>query len=78
MSTKLNSLANQTTVDLFVILLVFFKLVLEEMFFQIGEIGFGTDMVGQNAYYLLRHLIQDYKVNPNEGIKEWGNMVKML
>mmetsp|Transcript_13540 Transcript_13540/g.14597 ORF Transcript_13540/g.14597 Transcript_13540/m.14597 type:complete len:83 (+) Transcript_13540:48-296(+) len=35
-------------------------------------------MVGQNAYYLLRRLFRDYKVNPSRGIKEWGDRVKIL
>ena len=49
----LNAYANQAALDLFDILLDFYKLVVEELFFRLAEIVFGTDMVGQNAYYLL-------------------------
>ena len=51
---------------------------MEELFFRLGEIFLGTDMVGANAYYLLRRLIRDYKVNPSQGIKEWSNRIKQL
>ena len=60
-----NSIVNQTLLTAFVKTDRFYKLVLEEMFFRLGEMGFGTDMVGENAYYYLRRLIRDYKVNPN-------------
>ena len=46
-------------------------LILEEIKFRLEELIFGTDMIGCNAYYLLRRLIRDYKVDPNWGIKEW-------
>ena len=51
---------------------------MEEIFLHLGEIVFGTDMVGENAYYLLESLIWGYKINPNQGIKEWSNKVKIL
>ena len=73
----LNAHANQAALDLFVISLDFYKLVVKELFFLLGDF-FGTDMVGQNAYYLLRRLMQDYKVNPSRGIKEWSDRVKTL
>ena len=53
----LNTHNAQGLLDLFVTLLDFYKLVVDELFFRLGEIVFGTDMVGQNAYYLLRRLI---------------------
>ena len=74
----LNAHVDQAALDLFVILLDFYKLVVEELCFLLGEIVFRTDMVGQNAYYLLRRLFRDYKVNPSRGIKEWGDRVKIL
>ena len=74
----LNAHVDQGALDLFVTLLVFCKLVVEDCFFCLGEIVFGIDMVGANAYYLLRRLIRDYKVNPNRGIKEWSDRVKIL
>ena len=46
--------------------------------FRLGGIIFGTNIVGVNAYYLLRRLIWDYKVNPNQGSKEWSDRLKQL
>ena len=74
----LNAHNNQGALDLFVTLLDFYKLVVDKLFFCLGEIVFETDMVGANAYYLLRHLIQDYKVNINQGIKEKSDRIKQL
>ena len=74
----LNAHDNQDALDLFVTLLDFYKLVVDELFFRLGEIFFGTDMVGVNACYLLRCLIRDYKVNSNQGIKEWSDRFKQL
>ena len=45
-------------------------LFLEEIIFRIEELIFGMDMIGRNAYYFLRRLMRDYKVNSNQGIKE--------
>ena len=45
-------------------------LILEEIKFCLEKLIFGTDMISLNAYYLLRCLIRDYKVDPNCGIKE--------
>ena len=59
-------------------MLDFYELVVEELFFCLGEIVFGTNMVGAKAYYLLRRLIWDYKVNPGRGIKEWHDRFKVL
>ena len=55
----LNAYVDQAALDLFVSLLDFYKLLVEELFSRIGEIVLGTDMVGQNAYYLLQRLIWD-------------------
>ena len=74
----LNAHVNQATLDLFVILLDSYKLVVDELFFRLGEIVSGTDTVSQSAYYLLRCLIQEYKVNTSRGIKEWGDRVKRV
>ena len=40
----------------------------QEKFFQLGELIFDTDIVGQNPYYCFRRLMRDYKVNPKHGI----------
>ena len=74
----LNGIADQTLLTAFVKTDGFYKLVLAEMFIWLGTMVFGTDMVGENAYYCLRYLIQDYKVNPNQGIQEWADEVKVL
>ena len=44
-------------------------LILEEIIFPLEELIYGTNMISRNAYYLLRRLIRDYKVDPNCGIK---------
>ena len=46
------------------------SLILDEIIFQLGELIFFTDMIRQNAYYCLRRLMHDYKVNTVRGIKE--------
>ena len=51
---------------------------LEEIFFRLEELIFGTDMIGRNAYQLLRKLIRSYKVDPNRGIIEWYNRINQL
>ena len=51
---------------------------MEELFFRLGEIVFRTNMVSANTYYLLRRHIQDYEVNPSQGIKEWSDRIKQL
>ena len=35
-------------------------------------------MISRNAYYLLRRLIHDYKVDPHRGIKEWQWRINQL
>ena len=45
-------------------------LILEEIIFRLEELIYGTNMIGPNAYYLLRCLIRDYKVDPYRRIKE--------
>lgn len=55
---------------------MFYKQAVEQM--CLVEIILGTDMVSKNAYYLLWRLIWDYKVNPNQGTKEWADRVKIL
>ena len=47
------------------------SLILEEVIFRLEEFIFGTNTIGCNAYYLLRRLMRDYKVDANRGIKEW-------
>ena len=54
------------------------KLVVEKLSFHLGEIVFGTNMVGAKAYYLLLRLIQEYKVNLSQGIKDWNDRIKQL
>ena len=54
------------------------SLFLEEILFRLEELIFGMDMIGRNAYQLLRKLIQFYKVDPNRGIKEWQNRINQL
>lgn len=56
----------------------FYKHLLENILFQLGNMVFGTDMVGENAYYYLRNLIQHYEINPNQGIWEWMDQVQIL
>ena len=46
----LNRLADQILFTAFVKTDGIYKLVLEEIFFWLGEMVFGTDMVGENAY----------------------------
>ena len=53
-------------------------LFIEEILFRLEELVFGTDMIGRNAYQLLRRLIRHYKVDPNRRIKEWQNRVNQL
>ena len=53
-------------------------LFLEEILFCLEELIFGTDMIGHNAYYLLRRLMRDYKVDLNWGIKEWQWRITQL
>ena len=74
----LNAHVDQGTLDIFVTLLDFYKLVVEELFFCLGEIVFRTNIVGANVYYLLRCFIRDYKVNPSREIKEWSDRIKEL
>ena len=40
-----------------VLTFTFYKIIVEEMFFPLGETAFRTDMVGKIAYYLLWRLI---------------------
>ena len=68
--TALNSHTNQAALTAHTKTEEFYKRVLEQMFFWLGEIKFGTDMIGENAYYYLKRLIWDYRVNPNQRIKE--------
>ena len=53
-------------------------LFIEEILFQLEELIFGTDMIGRNAYQLLCWLIRHYKVDPNQGIKEWQTRINQL
>ena len=46
-------------------------LMLEEIIFPLEELIFGANMIGLNAYYLLRRLMCDYKVDTNSQVKEW-------
>ena len=46
-------------------------IILEEIEFRLEELIFGTDMIGRNAYYLLRRLMRNYKVDAVRGIQEW-------
>ena len=46
-------------------------LILEEIEFRLEELIFGTDKIGRNAYYLLRRLMRNYKVDAVRGIQEW-------
>ena len=46
-------------------------LFMKEILFRLEELIFGMDMIGRNAYQLLRWLIRHYEVGPNRGIKEW-------
>ena len=43
----LNKYVDQNALSLYVIMYEFYKLVVEELFFRLGEIVFGTDMVGK-------------------------------
>ena len=49
----------------------FNPLFLEEIVFRLSKLVFGTNMIRRNAYYFLRRLMQDYKVNAIRGVKEW-------
>ena len=53
-------------------------LFLKEILFRLEELIFGTDMIGRNAYYLLKCLMQDYKVNSNQRVKEWQCRINQL
>ena len=46
----LNTYPNQQVLSTFIITYDFYKWVVEEIFFHLGEIIFGTDMIGENAY----------------------------
>ena len=46
-------------------------IILDEIEFRLEELIFGTDMIGRNAYYLLRRLMRNYKVDAVRGIQEW-------
>ena len=46
-------------------------IILEEIEFRLEELIFGTDMIGRNAYYLLRRLMRNCKVDAVRGIQEW-------
>ena len=50
----------------------------EGLLFLIGKMGLRNAIVGENAYYCLQQLIQDYKINPNQGICELADWVKIL
>ena len=76
--TVMNLVDGQTAWDAFVKTDEINPLLLEEVMFRLEELIFGTDMIGRNAYYLLRKLIRFYKIDPNRGIKEWQIRVNQL
>ena len=49
----LNTYPNQQALKMRVLTFTFYKIIVEEMFFPLGETAFRTDMVGKIAYYLL-------------------------
>ena len=51
---------------------------LEEILFCLEQLIFETNIIGRNAYYFLRRLIHDYKVDSNHRIKEWQWRVTQL
>ena len=53
-------------------------LFMEEVLFCLEESIFGTNMIGRNAYQLLRRLMQNYKVDSNQGVKEWQCCINQL
>ena len=53
-------------------------LIFKEIMFRLQELIFGTNMVGRNAYYLLRQLMHSYNVDSHRGIKEWQCCMNQL
>ena len=69
----LSSYKNQEELNTIVTMKEFNNLVLEVVIFWIGKYIFGTNMIGRNSVYCLKHLMRDYKVNPKLWYPQMGN-----
>ena len=45
----------------------------EEIFFLLGKLTFGIDIIDRNGFYCLNHLMRDYKIDWSCGIHKWAS-----
>ena len=74
----LNSYNTQAKLTSFVAKKEFNQVVMEEIMFRIGKHIFGTNMIGRNAYYCLKHLMCDYNMNPSYRICKCASLMSQL